>query len=192
MIGKVHLEIRPLSREHAKNPLEPVYMDMMSSPIPSLEGFNYALVIVDDASIYRWVYGLKEKSDANDAVRKWICDIANIRARHVLQILIRDNAGELKSADFSTFIESLGVKNYFSVAYEQYQNGPPGPAESSIHSLSLLSRTQMVESGSMGKFWYRALVNAKDTRNVTYHNRIKTTPHCLGSNLKCSYFCLKL
>ena len=29
----------------------------------------------------------------------------------------------------------------------------------------------------MGKFWYRALVNAKDTRNVTYHDSIKTTPH---------------
>ena len=64
--------------------------------------------------------------------------------------------------------------HYFSVAYEQYQNGP---AESSIHSLSLLSRTQMVESGLMVKFWYRALVNAKDTRNVTYHDHIKTTPH---------------
>ena len=91
-----------------------------------------------------------------------------------MQILIRDNAGELKSADLNTFIESLGVKDYFSVAYEQYQNGL---AESSIHSLSLLSRTQMVESGLMGKFWYRALVNAKDTRNVTYHDCIKTTPH---------------
>ena len=115
----------------------------MSSATPSIEGNNYALVITDDASMYR----------------------ANIRARYVLQIPIRDNAGELRSADLNTFIESLGVKNYFSVAYEQYQNGP---AESSIHSLSLLSRTQMVESGLMGKFWYRALVNAKDTRNATY------------------------
>ena len=95
-------------------------MDTMSSATPSIEGYNYALVVVDDASMYRWVYGLKEKSDANAAARKWICDIANIRARHVLQILIRDNAEELKSADLNTYIESLGVKNYFSVAYEQY------------------------------------------------------------------------
>jgi hypothetical protein len=28
-----------------------------------------------------------------------------------------------------------------------------------------------------GKFWYRALVHAKDARNATYHDRIKTTPH---------------
>ena len=69
------------------------------------------------------------------AARKWVCDIANIRARHVLQILIRDDAGELKSADLNTYIESLGVKNYVSVAYEQYQNGQ---SESTINSLMIL------------------------------------------------------
>ena len=110
---EAHLEIRPQSREHAKNPLERVYMDMMSSVTPLIEGYINALVIVDDALMYRWVYGLKEKSDANAAARKWICDIANIRARDVLQILIRDNAGELKSADLNTYIESLGVRTIF-------------------------------------------------------------------------------
>ena len=35
----------------------------------------------------------------------------------------------------------------------------------------------MVESGLMGGFWYRALVNAKDARNATYHDLIKTTQH---------------
>ena len=62
--------------------------------------------------------------------------MANIKARHVLQILIRDNAGELKSeylnAYIDTIIESLGVKNYFSVAYEQYQNGSAEPTIDSL------------------------------------------------------------
>ena len=88
--------------------------------------------------------------------------------------MIQDNAGELKSADLNTYIESLGVKNYSSVAYEQYQNGQ---AESTINSLMILNRTQMAESRLMGKFWYQALVNAKDRRNATYHDRINTTPH---------------
>ena len=43
--------------------------------------------------------------------------------------------------------------------------------------LMILNRTQMVESGLMGKFWYRAVVNAKDTRNATYYDCLKTTPH---------------
>ena len=68
----------------------------------------------------------------------------NSRARHVLQILKQDQAGEVKGADLKEHIESPGVQNYFSVAYEQYQNGP---AESSINSITLLNRTQIVESG---------------------------------------------
>ena len=33
-------------------------------------------------------------------------------------------AGELKSADLREYTESLGVMTFFSVAYEQRQNGP--------------------------------------------------------------------
>ena len=58
---KGSLEIRQRSREHAKLPLERVYMDMMSLSIPSMEGYNYALIIVDGVSTYRWVHGLKER-----------------------------------------------------------------------------------------------------------------------------------
>ena len=54
----------------------------------------------------------------------------------MLQILTRKQAGELKSADLKEYNESLGVKNYLSVAYEQYQNGP---AESAINSIMLLN-----------------------------------------------------
>jgi hypothetical protein len=90
MVGKAHLEIRPRSRVHATRPLERVYMDIMSSSVTSMEGYKHALVIADDASMYRWVYGLTDKSKANDMARKWICDIAELRVRHVLQILIRD------------------------------------------------------------------------------------------------------
>ena len=99
MVAKAHLVIRPRSREHAQRPLELVFMDIMSSSVPSIEGYNFALIIADDASMCPWVYDLKEKSDANAAARKWICDIAGLRARHVLQLLIQDNAGELKSAE---------------------------------------------------------------------------------------------
>ena len=34
-----------------------------------MEGYNHAHIIVDDASMHRWAYGLKEKSDANAAAR---------------------------------------------------------------------------------------------------------------------------
>ena len=67
--------------------------------------------------------------------------ISQLKARHVLQKLIRDQAGGLKSANLKEYIESPGVKNYFVVANEQHQNGP---AQSLINSIMLLNRTQMV------------------------------------------------
>ena len=85
MVGKAHQVIRPRSREHAQRPLERVYMDIMSSLVTSIEEYNYALIIADDASTYRWGYGLKVKNEAKDATRKWICEISQLRARHVLQ-----------------------------------------------------------------------------------------------------------
>ena len=176
MVGKAQLQPYPGSKEHAKRPLERVYMDIMTSSITSIEGYDYALIITDDASMYRWAYGLKTKDEANAMVRKWIADITDIRDRHKLEIIFRDNASELKSKDLTDHLESLGFKNYYSAAYEQWQNGL---AESSIKSLNLLVRPQMVESGMTGMFWFRALITAKDARNATYHERIKTTPHML-------------
>ena len=118
MIGKAHLQPYPKNKEHAKKPLERVYMDIMTSSVTSIEGYDYALVITDDASMYRWAYGLKTKDEANPMVRRWISDIADIRDRHRLEIIIRDNASELRSKDLTDYLEGLGMKNYYSAAYE--------------------------------------------------------------------------
>ena len=63
-------------------------MDIMSSSVTSIEGYTHALKIAHDASMYLWIYGLIDKSEANDAARKWICELSQLRAQHVLQILI--------------------------------------------------------------------------------------------------------
>ena len=47
-------------------------MYIVSSSVTSIEGFDVVLVITDDASMYRWVYELKKKSDADDAARNAI------------------------------------------------------------------------------------------------------------------------
>ena len=84
MVGKAKAQPLPKSKEHARRPLERVYMDIMSSSITSVEGYNVALIITDDASMFRWVYGFKTKDEANAMVRRWIADIADIRDRHSL------------------------------------------------------------------------------------------------------------
>ncbi len=40
-----------------------------------------------------------------------------------------------------------------------------------------LARSVRVESGHGGQFWFSTAMVAKDARNVTYKERIKTTPY---------------
>jgi hypothetical protein len=50
-------------------------------------------------------------------------------------------------------------------------------SEASIKSILLLTKTEMTESGMAGRFWFSASIHAKNCRNVTYKQRIGTTPH---------------
>ena len=58
-----------------------------------------------------------------DIVVLWYSDIADLRQKHKLVVVMCDNAGENKSQEIIEFFESMGVKNPFSTANEQWQNG---------------------------------------------------------------------
>jgi hypothetical protein len=148
-------------------------MDIFSSAVQSIEGYNYAVVLVDCNSGYIWIYGMKLKTDMLKIVKKWYSDIAILRQKHKLLVVMRDNADENKSQEVVDFFESMGVKNYYSTSHEQWQNGLP---EAAIHSVMMLSRTITVESGLGGRFWSTSVVTGCETRNVTYKARICTTP----------------
>ena len=119
MIGKSTLEDLPKLKDRAEEPLAQVNMDSFSSSVPSIEGYNHAVVFVDCNSGYRWLYGMKLKSDMLGVVKKWYSDIADLRLKHKLTVVMRDNAGEHKSQAIVDFFESVGVKNYYSTSYEQ-------------------------------------------------------------------------
>ena len=173
MIGKSTLEDLPKLKDRATEPLHQVNMDIFSSSVQSIEGYNYAVVLVDCNSGYRWIYGMKLKSDMLKIVKKWYSDIAILRQKHKLLVVMRDNAGENKSQEVVDFFESMGVKNYYSTSHEQWQNGLP---EAAINSVMMLSRTIMVESGLGGRFWFKSALTGCEARNVTYKARIGTTP----------------
>ncbi len=82
MIGKSTLEDLPKLKDCAKEPLHQVNMDIFSSSVQSIEGQNYAVVLVDCNTGYRRLYGyygMKVKSDMLKVVKKWYSDIANLR-----------------------------------------------------------------------------------------------------------------
>ena len=94
MIGKATLEDFPKAKCQIFKPLYQVHTDSFSSSVKSIEGYNHAIVFVDSATGYRWLYGLRTKDDAIKALRKWYSDIADLRTKHKLVVLMRGNASQ--------------------------------------------------------------------------------------------------
>ncbi len=108
-------------------------------------------------------------------------DVADMRQKHNLVVVMRDNAGENKSHEIMEFIQPTGARNNFS-ACEQWQNGF---AEAAIYSIMRLARTVMAESGLGGRFWIKAALTGKDIGNVTYKQRHGETSYsCIYGELK--------
>ena len=112
---------------------------------------------------------------------RWYGDIADLRQKHTLVIVMRGNAGEKQVHNslrklWNTLIpwEQVSARNHFSTLCEQWQNGL---AEAAINSIMRLARTVMAESGLGGRFWFKAACAGKDALNVTYKQRLGSTPY---------------
>jgi hypothetical protein len=176
MIGKSQLNDKPESIKRAEKPLAKVNFDLISSSVTSIEGYNYCAVFTDDCSEYRWAYGLKTKDELVDAVKQWYAEIADLREKYQLLVVMRDFAGENMSQEIQDFFTDKGVKSYFSTPYESWQDGL---GEAGIKSVLLLARTEMAESGLAGRYWFSAVNHhdGKNCRNVTFKYRLGTTPY---------------
>ena len=75
--------------------------------------------------------------------------------------------------ELSDYFTSMGVENYYSTAYEPWQDGL---AEAAVKSVMMLARCGMAGSGLAGPYWFCAATNGKDCRNVTTRNESRI-PH---------------
>ncbi len=79
--------------------------------------------------------------------------------KYLLRVVMRDNAGENKSKALQEYFTSMGVENYYSTAYELWQDGL---AEAEIKLTVMTAFCCMAESGMVGKFWFKAATNRKN------------------------------
>ena len=78
-------------------------MDLKAMPVQSYHGYNYFLIIFDDATSHGWKVNLKQKSNANPAIWQFI---AMVKTQYDLSIKeVQINAGgEFKSQEFTIFL----------------------------------------------------------------------------------------
>ncbi len=87
MIGKSQLNDYPASIKRADLPLKKVTIDIFSSSVNSIEGYNYGAVFTDDCSEYRWEYGLKTKDELIDVCERWYAEMNDLRHKYQLMVV---------------------------------------------------------------------------------------------------------
>ena len=156
----------------SKRPGELVYADIAGPFVDSAHGgYKYALVLVDDFTRYKWVYFLRNKSEAAEYTNTFIASFNALLTKrfgadgaepHVVSAIHTDNAGEFTSSEFMDLLdrELMGQSN--SPAYTHHANGV---AERAIRSIFGLVRSNMVAGGLKPGLWTYAVRHALDILN---------------------------
>jgi hypothetical protein len=98
--------------------LKKVNFDLISLSVTWIEGYNFCAVFTDDCTEHRWTYGLKNKDEHIDVVKQWYAEIADLREKYQLLVVMKDFTSENMFQEIQEFFTEKGVKSYFATPYE--------------------------------------------------------------------------
>lgn len=158
--------------DKAKKVLDLVHCDL-AGPIDPVakDGFKYAIVFVDDFSGALFVYLLKNKSDAVEALRKFLADV---EPQGKVKRLRTDNGTEFTNHQFREILLTNKIKQEYSSPYSPHQNGT---AERSWRSIFEMTRCLLMNAKLPKNLWAYAVKAAAYIRNRCFNNRTETTPY---------------
>ena len=148
----------------------------LCGPFPkSVDGFTYALCIVDSHSKYCALYMLKSKSsdEVLSAFKNFLDDHKEHLAHDKKISWHTDNGGEFMSHDLDEFCNEFAVARSFSVPYAPPQNAQ---AERMWGLLLQPTRTMLAQARIDDAFWSYAMRHACQCHNVMPSHTLPCTP----------------
>jgi Reverse transcriptase (RNA-dependent DNA polymerase) len=129
----------------------------------SRHGFKYFLLITDDATRFRWIYGLisRDQKEISARLRHWCRHINNLGFQ-TPAFLRSDN--EFGSGEFQLVMVEWGSKWEPSNPYSAWQNGA---AERANRIVLEKARAMWMASGLPMSFWFHTLVAAVFLANLS-------------------------
>lgn len=110
-IKKSFKGLKDISSSH---PLELIYMDLIRpTPVQSIGGKKFILVMVDDCSHFGWIAFLHAKSDAVDNIIR-ICNKIQVKKDCKIRKIRSDRRGEFENENFAKFCDNIGTIYQFS------------------------------------------------------------------------------
>lgn len=150
---------------------ELIHCDLWTSPIPSVSGFKYYLVILDDFSHYVWTFPLRFKSDTFTTLSHFFAFVETQFSCSIRGIQC-DNGREFDNASTRQFFLLNGVSLRMSCPHTSPQNGK---AESMLRSLNNIVRSLLFQASLPSSFWVEALhtathlINRHPTKTLQHH-----------------------
>jgi transposase InsO family protein len=155
-LGK-HTRLSFCSSSHrAEHPFDLLHLDLWTSPIVSVSGSKYYLIILDDFTHYLWTFSLKPKSDTFTTLSYFFTYMSTKFGRTIKAIQC-DNGREFDNSSTRFFLLSNGTQLQMSCPYTSPQNGK---AERIIHSVNNIIRTLLIQASLLGRYWAEGLHTA--------------------------------
>ncbi|KAL8152123.1 hypothetical protein V2J09_021931 [Rumex salicifolius] len=165
-------------------PFDLIHCDLWTSPVMSVSGYKYYLVIIDDFSHYIWCFPLKYKYDTAAYLKQFH---AYVQTQFPLKLksIQCDHGREFDNNDLHSFFSNHGVLLRFSCPHTSQQNGK---AERMIRTITNTIRTLLFHGHLPPRFWVEALNTATYLLNITPTTTLAMrTPHQLLFNQLPSY-----
>jgi hypothetical protein len=142
-----------------------MHLDLWTSPIISVSGSKYYLVILDDFTHYLWTFPLKFKSDTFTSLFNFLAYVSNQFGRKVKAIQC-DNGRKFDNSSTRILLLSNGTQLRMSCPYTSPQNGK---SERIIRSINNVIRTLLIQAYIPRRYW------AEELHTATYLlNRLLT------------------
>jgi hypothetical protein len=152
--GKAKKIISHTPQVRTKRAFEMVHLDLQPVKPKGINGVNHVLVITDDATRCRFVFFLKEKSDASGVLINWAKVIHNVCDRW--PIIWRCDGGT-EFNHFITWACSNGQTVEKSVPYAHEQNGV---SEYTGYLVVQTARTMIIDAKAPDYLWPEAVNTA--------------------------------
>jgi len=89
-------------------PFELVHCDVWTSPVLSISGYKFYLVIVDDYTHYCWIFPLRHKSEVHEHIVQFVA-YAHTQFSFPVRCFQADNGTEFINNATATFLASRGI-----------------------------------------------------------------------------------
>jgi hypothetical protein len=126
---------------------------LWTSPISSVSGYKYYLIILDDCSHYSWTFPLRLKSDTFSTLFNFFSYVST-QFGTTIKAVQCDNGREFDNSTTRAFLHTHGAILRMSCPYTSPQNGR---VERIIRSTNNIMRSLMFQASLSSSNWVEAL-----------------------------------